>query len=99
MALAAPGAAAADAPGSPDDSEWPDESDESQFLSAAAGAVGSPGPQAGRPAAPAAGEGLPPLDELVARVPAEIRAVLDDLFRARFTGVRRFAPARADTPQ
>jgi hypothetical protein len=39
------------------------------------------------------------LEELVARVPADLRAVLDDLFRAKFTGVRRFAPARTDAPQ
>lgn len=32
---------------------------------------------------------LPPLDSLVSRVPPEVREVLDELFRARFTGVRR----------
>ena len=37
---------------------------------------------------------LPSLDELVSRVPAEVREVLDELFRARFTAVRRM-PARA----
>jgi len=38
-----------------------------------------------------AGDRLPPLDELVARVPAGVLGLLDDLFRAKFTGVRRFA--------
>jgi hypothetical protein len=32
---------------------------------------------------------------LVARVPESVRAILDDLFRAKFTGVRRFT---ASTP-
>jgi hypothetical protein len=37
------------------------------------------------------GDKLPPLDELVARVPADVLGLLDDLFRAKFTGVRKFA--------
>lgn len=37
---------------------------------------------------------LPALDELVARVPPGVREVLDELFRARFTAVRK-VPARA----
>jgi hypothetical protein len=37
---------------------------------------------------------LPPLDELVNRIPAEVREALDDLFRVRFTTVRR-VPRRA----
>ncbi len=37
------------------------------------------------------GDKLPPLDELVARVPAGVLGLLDDLFRAKFTGVRKFA--------
>ena len=32
---------------------------------------------------------LPPLEELVQRIPAETRDLLDELFRARFTTVRR----------
>ena len=32
---------------------------------------------------------LPPLDDLVANLPAETRQLLDELFRARFTAVRR----------
>ncbi|QYM80757.1 hypothetical protein K0B96_04510 [Horticoccus luteus] len=34
-------------------------------------------------------EPLPGLDELVQRVPVEVRAVLDELFRARFVSVQR----------
>jgi len=33
---------------------------------------------------------LPPLDELVQRIPADVRDTLEDLFRARFTTVKRF---------
>lgn len=32
---------------------------------------------------------LPKLDELVNRIPAETRELLDELFRAKFTTVRR----------
>lgn len=40
--------------------------------------------------APTTGARLPPLDELVEKVPAGVRAMLDDLFRAKFTAVRRY---------
>lgn len=33
---------------------------------------------------------LPPLDQLVNQIPAEVREVLEDLFRARFVSVKRF---------
>jgi hypothetical protein len=32
---------------------------------------------------------LPPLDELVKKIPAEVRDTLEDLFRARFVTVKR----------
>lgn len=73
--------------------EWPDEGDESAFLSEAGSRGESPLPAAAGTAAPVLGERLPPLGDLVARVPPEIRGILDDLFRAKFTGVRKFAPA------
>ncbi len=38
---------------------------------------------------PVADRKLPPLETLVARIPAETRAALDELFRAKFTTVRR----------
>jgi hypothetical protein len=34
----------------------------------------------------------------VARVPEGVRGILDDLFRAKFTGVRRFKPAAITEP-
>ena len=37
---------------------------------------------------------LPPLDELVKRIPENVRETLDDLFRARFVRVQK-VPARA----
>ena len=37
---------------------------------------------------------LPPLDELVKRIPPEVRETLEDLFRAKFVAVRR-VPAKA----
>ena len=43
-----------------------------------------------RPNLPVAGEKLPPLDQVVAKVPAPVLALLDDLFRAKFTMVRRY---------
>jgi hypothetical protein len=41
-------------------------------------------------AAPRPDGSLPPLEALVGRVPAHLAGLLDDLFRAKFTGVRRF---------
>jgi len=46
-------------------------------------AIAAPAP---RPEPPAK---LPPLDELVARIPHAVREALDDLFRAKFTTVRQ----------
>src|SRR5207237_7148079 len=71
-----------------------DESAESAFL-ADARARGEAAPAA-RPAAEAIEEtdsaeskALPPLADLVNRIPAEVRETLDDLFRAKFIAVRR----------
>ena len=68
---------------------WPDERAEAAMLSE----LGSRGELA-TPAATEAVEetetrNLPPLDELVKRIPPEVREALDDLFRAKFTTVRR----------
>jgi hypothetical protein len=38
---------------------------------------------------------MPGLDELVARIPGPVREALDELFRARFTAVRRYPPEEA----
>jgi hypothetical protein len=32
---------------------------------------------------------MPALDELIARIPAQSRALLEELFKAKFVGVRR----------
>ena len=37
---------------------------------------------------------LPPLDKMVERIPADVRDVLEELFRAKFVAVRR-VPAKA----
>lgn len=72
-----------------------DESMESAFL-AEARERGEKVPVRKRDAADDATEAgsLPALDELVQRIPAETRELLDDLFRAKFTTVRR-VPAKA----
>lgn len=41
---------------------------------------------------PAVEAPLPPLDELVKRIPNEVRETLDELFRVRFVAVKRVEP-------
>ena len=68
---------------------WPDESAEAAFLAETRGRVE---PVMDAPAKTEPEEvvkKLPPLEELVQRIPAETRDLLDELFRARFTTVRR----------
>ena len=70
---------------------WPDEAVESSFRAEAR--------ERGEPVVVAAPEEeaadnsdaspLPALNDLVARVPAEVRDLLDDLFRAKFVAVKR----------
>jgi hypothetical protein len=48
------------------------------------------------PAAVLPDDKLPPLEQLVAQVPAPLRDLLDDLFRAKFTGVRRIAASETE---
>ncbi len=71
---------------------WPDEAAETMFM-ADARTRGEPAEISAGAATEAAEEtdtrGLPPLDGLVQRIPAEVREALDDLFRAKFTAVRR----------
>lgn len=76
---------------------WPDEAAESAFL-ADARERGEP-VKATRAAAELAEDAvdpkaLPKLDDLVNRIPAEVRDVLEDLFRAKFVKVQR-VPKRA----
>jgi hypothetical protein len=72
---------------------WPDEAAESAFLAGARERGESP---PARPV-PAAEEpepnALPSLDQLVQQIPAPTRELLEDLFRARFTTVRRVRKA------
>jgi hypothetical protein len=42
-------------------------------------------------------EALPDPEKLARRVPDAVRAALDELFRARFTGVRRVAESELST--
>lgn len=76
---------------------WPSAADEAAFL----GQGGQAHAEAGRAQMdPVANGSEPPeertpsLDELVARVPADVREMLDDLFRAKFTAVRRIPPEK-----
>jgi hypothetical protein len=50
----------------------------------------SPGAPALEPATPPADDSdLPPLDDLVQRIPASTRALVEELFRAKFVAVKR----------
>jgi hypothetical protein len=66
---------------------WPGMADEASFL--AEQRVQGIVPPAGPANEPTDLSPLPSLEELVQRIPAEARAALDDLFRAKFSGVRR----------
>jgi hypothetical protein len=66
---------------------WPGSTDEASFL--ADQRVSGIIPPAGSANEPTDLSPLPSLEELVQRIPAEARAALDDLFRAKFSGVRR----------
>ncbi len=92
--------AASEAPAAGEAPVWPGEADEASFFadSRARGEV-----LPALPTVPPAqeldpGPDLPPLDALVARVPAPLREALDDLFRAKFTRARRL-PASAVKPR
>lgn len=73
---------------------WNDEAAESAFRAEARerGEALAPPPTAEKDVDD--GKGLPPLEELVQRLSPDVRDVLDDLFRAKFTSVRR-VPAKA----
>lgn len=74
---------------------WPTASEETAFLSGSPEGPGAPVASAvsaaaaadSKPAAPL--PPIPSLEELVKRVPDSVKELLDDLFRARFTTVRR----------
>ncbi len=75
---------------SDDSAPWPGSTDEASFLAEhRAQGIVPPAATAGLANEPTDLSPLPSLEELVQRIPAEARAALDDLFRAKFTGVRR----------
>ncbi|MDB6128328.1 MAG: hypothetical protein JWM35_2224, partial [Verrucomicrobia bacterium] len=69
---------------------WPDESAESLFLS---GQKEQEAPAVATSAVEVSeetdGKPLPALEDLVKKIPAEIRATIDELFRAKFVSVKR----------
>ena len=71
----------------------PTTAEEASFLAEERGSTQAPVRPA-RAAEPAAAAELPPLDDLVARIPAPTRALIDELFRAKFVAVKRI-PATA----
>jgi hypothetical protein len=80
-----------EAPPSESINVWPDEAAEVAFF----GATSETETPAAKPALdadeqrPSPAPPLPKLEELVNRIPAESRELLDELFRAKFTVVRR----------
>ena len=75
---------------------WPDDAAEAAFFADAR----SKGEPVDRPTVAAEetdNRGLPPLDELVKRIPPEVRELIDDLFRVKFTAVKR-VPAKVLKP-
>ncbi|MEI8088249.1 MAG: hypothetical protein WCG63_01500 [Opitutaceae bacterium] len=75
-----------------DDAPWPtDEVGESAFLAEARerGETVAAKPAATREEIEAETGPLPALDVMVQRIPAEVRDVLEELYRAKFTAVRQ----------
>jgi hypothetical protein len=70
---------------------WPDDAAETAFLSEARerGESVAPSRAKNEVAVDTDAIPLPSLDELVQRIPADVREALDDLFRAKFTTVQR----------
>ena len=75
---------------------WPDESAEAAFRaeSRERGESDLPATAPAEATEETDTKGLPPLEELVKRISPEARELLDELFRAKFIGVRR-VPAKA----
>jgi len=53
--------------------------------------------EAGLESPEAAEESLPPVEQLARRLPPEAAALLDELFRAKWTGVKRLRPGDLKT--
>lgn len=90
--------ASAGAPFDEDGPVWPNAADEAAFVSGEKDqgrAVPKAGVQTLRQAAEQAEAELGPLpsiDALITRLPAQAREMLEDLFRPKFTGVKRVSP-------
>ena len=78
----------AEPPGEESPAPWPSPAEEAAFLGGPPAAV-LPTPL---PAVPVPARATPPLEELIQRLPAELRGTLEELFRARYTAVRRIPP-------
>ncbi|MEO7698228.1 MAG: hypothetical protein ABIZ04_03290 [Opitutus sp.] len=76
---------------------WPDEAAEAAFLAESRGSSTDVTSAAAVPVAAkpdeTASSPLPSLDELVSRIPTDARELLEELFRAKFTAVRRVKQA------
>ena len=72
---------------------WPDEAAEAAFLAESRVGTADVSSASAIAVAPKVDEKtnspMPALEELVSRIPAEARELLDELFRAKFTAVRR----------
>lgn len=75
---------------------WPDEAAETSFRAEARDRGESDLPTGVMPEATEETDtkGLPPLEDMVKRISPEARELLDELFRAKFTSVKR-VPAKA----
>lgn len=76
----------------PDDTNvWPDENAEAAFIAEARGRGESPvaTPPAEEDDEERGAKKLPALSELVERIPAETRELMEELFRAKFVAVRK----------
>jgi hypothetical protein len=71
----------------------PGEAEEAAFLAGSGGTDEPVFPAETAAVQPEPSDELPPLDDLVRRIPPGVRAALDEMFRARFTGVKRVTEA------
>lgn len=80
---------------------WPDDAAESVFLSESRAKRETPVAESSAPVLEDAADAkpLPSLDALVQKIPAESRELLDELFRAKFTKVRRVKAGDLKTSQ
>ncbi len=80
---------------------WPDDAAESVFLSESRAKRETPAAESPAPVLEDAADAkpLPSLDALVQKIPAESRELLDELFRAKFTKVRRVKAGDLKTSQ